>query len=167
MKLILKTAFAGIGFIALAACSSVTPMDESAPTTFTYDYKNLDASKSELFNRARNFLATNYGDTNEVLRVVDESEGIIIGRGSSPWTINKLAGNQCSTTHNVKFAAKENRARLQFELVSGAPAYSGCPGWDMPTIDGYKEIKTDFDNFSERLEQALKGQGVDSSFSDF
>ena len=164
MKLPLKTIITTIGFLTLTACSAVTPMDESAPTTFTYDYKKLDASKSELFNRARNFLATNYGDTNEVLRVVDESEGIIIGRGSSPWNIMT---NRCNTTHNVKFAAKENRARLQFELVSGAPAYSDCQGWAMPTEQGYKKIKADFDNFSERLEQALKGQGVDSSFSDF
>lgn len=165
MKQSIYTALTFIGFVALTACSSVTPMDESAPTTFTYDYKELNATKSEIFNRARNFLATSYGDTNEVLRVVDAEQGIIIGRGSSSWSINKLSADECSTTHNVKFAAKENRARLQFEIVSGAPAYSRCPGWDMPTIDGYQTIKTDFNAFSKRLEQALKGESSD--FSDF
>ncbi|RUO58520.1 hypothetical protein CWE25_02435 [Idiomarina fontislapidosi] len=139
-------------------------MDESNPTKFTYDYKDLNATKDEIFSRARNFLATNYGDTNEVLRVVDAKEGIIIGRGSSPWYIMT---NSCSTEHNVKFAAKDNKARLQFELIQGAPAYSGCQGWAMPTEQGYQTIKSDFNAFSERLEQALKGEGKNSDFNNF
>jgi hypothetical protein len=161
---IVKAFLSVLAVLTISGCASLSPMSESSPRTFSYNYSNLDKSKDELYEIALSFIATRYGDSNSVLRVTDKEQGLIIGRGSSSWV---LSLNSCSAEHQIKFASKDSRARLQFELLEGAPAYSQCPGWKLPTQSGYNEIKSTFQSFSESLEAELRGKGNQAEFMDF
>lgn len=148
-----------------SGCASTRSQEENQESTFTYEFENLGMSQSEVFRAARNFLATSYGDTNQVLRVIDENDGVIIGRGISPWSFG--LGTICSTNHDIRLVARDDRARLQFEIVHGVPATSRCAGWPWPTDSGYEKIVSDFNAFAAALEAELRGETSDSDFFNF
>lgn len=161
--------------IALSGCATVGPeltqisINDIKPITFDYSIPN--ASKEILFKRARNHFATVYGDSRSVIRVEDANEGVILGKGAVEW---KLATGSfvipymsCYAEYNLRFVAKDSKARLQMELIDGAPTYSQCSGWSRPTIPAYKEVLASFDNTSKSLSNALNGIGSENSFKDF
>src|SRR5690606_37173641 len=53
----------------------------------TYDYTIASASKEVLFQRARDYFATSFGDSRSVIRVQDENEGLILGKGAVQWYV--------------------------------------------------------------------------------
>ncbi|ONF99865.1 hypothetical protein BWQ95_23825 [Aeromonas hydrophila] len=65
----------------------------------TYDYNIPNTNKDVLFKRARNHFATVYGDSRSVIRVQDEAEGLIIGKGAIDWKLgtDTLAPISCSS----------------------------------------------------------------------
>lgn len=140
------------------------PVESNVQKIFTYDYSIPDTPKKTLFSRARNLFAESYGDSRVVFRVEDESEGLLIGKGLSSWF---LLQSYCYTGYNIRFAAKDNKARLQLEVLEGAPPESHCKGWPMPSEDGYKEMVSNFESFSARMDQALRGKGTVDNFKNF
>ena len=123
-----------------------------------------------LFARARDYMATAYGDSRSVIRVQDENEAVIIGKGAVTWRMlpnNSLSGS-CSTEYNIRFIAKDEKARLQVELIYGAPVYSSCINWKAPSPAAYRyDVLPSFDQLSKDLGSALKGLGAGNSFKDF
>lgn len=134
----------------------------------TYDYVVEGSSKADLFQRARDYFATSFGDSRSVIRVQDETEGLILGKAGAGWDISSpYIVLTCHSEYDVRFMAKEGKARLQLELQAGAPSYSKCSGWQYPSVSGYEKIKGDFKAFSESLGQALEGKGKSQAFRDF
>jgi len=134
----------------------------------TYDYVIDNTSKDILWKRARNYLATVYGDSKSVIRVEDQGQGVIIGKGIVNWKIiNQTYSPNCNSNYDIRFMAKENKARLQLELIEGVPPASKCTGWVLPSSFGYTQVEESFKNISEGLENALKGNGAIESLSDF
>ena len=139
------------------------------PMTFDYEIKGVD--KDTLFVRGRDHFATIYSDSRSVIRVQDPIDGVILGKGYVDWKI--MTGSsvvpfvQCDAQYNVRFIAKEGKARLQLELINGVSAYSKCPGWPLPSVSGYEEIKTEFKEISNSFDSSLKGGGTLSSFKNF
>ena len=136
----------------------------------TYDYKIHNTSKDTLFSRARNHFATIYGDSRSVIRVEDKKEGMILGKAAVDWKLKTgsslIPHIQCTLNYNVRFMAKENKARLQLELIEGIPSYSECK-WELPTTDGYQEILASFKSISIGVEKSLHGSGSVESFKNF
>ncbi|MEA9438560.1 DUF4468 domain-containing protein [Aeromonas caviae] len=146
----------------------LTQISSSDIKPVTFDYNIPNASKNVLFTRARDHFATVYGDSRSVIRVQDENDGVIIGKGAIEWKVPVgLVSLSCHSEYNIRFMAKDAKARLQMELIVGAPTYSQCTGWDRPTITAYKEVLTSFDNTSKNLDAALNGLGDGNSFKDF
>ena len=140
----------------MGACSStgssIRPADKNVQSVFTYDYEIANTSSKELLTRARDHLAKVYGDSNSVLKVQDKDSATLIGKGAATWT---LMLNNCSSQYSFQFLAKDNKARLQLELLYGAPTYSQCSGWDWPSESGYKEVVQHFEIISAELGKAL------------
>lgn len=154
----------GAASFVLAGCAGMSPARNDAQSEFTFDYQIQDKSKDELWKSARDYFAGAYGDSRSVFRVMDQDDGTIIGKGSASWM---LLTNQCLTDYHIRFAAKDDKARLQFEIIRGAPALSQCQGWAWPTESGYKQIVNSFNAVSAGIESALNGNGDASSFKDF
>lgn len=152
----------------LAGCAGtmaeLTPADRNAQKEFTYDFSLPGKSQTVLWRSARDYFAEEYGDSRSVFRVVDEKDGTLIGRGLAPWA---LAANRCITEYQIRFAAKDGKARLQYELIEGVPALSQCPGWPWPSGNGYKQITDSFANSAKSLELALQGKSSKSKLKDF
>jgi hypothetical protein len=146
-----------------------TQISEKDIKPMTYDYNIPNTNKDVLFKRARNHFATVYGDSRSVIRVQDEAEGLIIGKGAIDWKLgtDTLAPISCSSSYNIRFIAKDNKARLQIHLIEGAPVFSQCTGWRLPTVTAYQEILKSFNDISAGVESSLKGLSDESSFKDF
>lgn len=151
--------------IALAACSStgmsLKQADKNAQSVFTYDYEIQNVEKDELWTRARDHFAKVYGDSNSVLKVQDKDSATLIGKGAASWT---MMAYRCASQYSFQFMAKDGKARLQLELLYGAPSFSPCSGWDWPSESGYNEILEHFNRISSELEKALN---EDDKFSHF
>lgn len=144
------------------------PISQSEVQAKTYTYTNLDGNKVQLWKKARNYIATVYGDSKSVLRVEDEVEGTLIGKGLVRWQmINSVLSPYCYSEYDIRFVAKDSWARLQLELLSGAPAVSECTGWVLPSRFGYEQILAKFDVISQNMESTLKGDGKLEAMTDF
>ena len=132
-------------------------VSQNVQREFTYDYAINGKTKIELWKNARNYFAESYGDSRAVFRIMDEQDGTIIGKGLIGWKL--IATERCHTEYHVRFAAKDNKARLQFELIEGAPPLSKCFGWPRPSENGYEEIVMQFNATSKELKNALMGAG--------
>jgi hypothetical protein len=148
----------------LAGCAGLNPADKNAQKEFTYDFTVPGKSQSQLWHSARDYFAEAYGDSRSVFRIMDENDGTIIGKGLAPWS---LAGNNCQTEYHIRFAAKEGKSRLQFELIEGVPPLSPCGGYPWPSKDGYDQIVASFKKSAQSLEGALNGAGSSSKLKDF
>ncbi|WP_270804973.1 MULTISPECIES: DUF4468 domain-containing protein [unclassified Aeromonas] len=155
----------------IGGCASgpeVTQISSSDIKPITFDYSIPNVSKHTLFTRARDHFATIYGDSRSVIRVTDENEGVIIGKGAIEWKVSiGLVPLICHSEYNIRFMAKDAKARLQMELIEGAPTFSKCSGWTLPSINAYKDVLASFDRTSKGVESALNGVGDGNSFKDF
>jgi len=147
-----------------AGCAASIPMSRNAKREFTYDYKVEAKTKDELWTAGRNYFAEAYNNSRAILRVEDKEEGVFIGKALQPWG---LFGNTCLTEYQIKFAAKDGKARLQLELLEGVPPLSDCPGWSWPSKKGYANIVKNFNRIGASMGSALEQSGKDSSFMDF
>ncbi len=167
--MILKTIVALVVVtIALFGCATDIPMDRlpnETKTTFTYNYEIESVNQSNLWKRARDYFAGAYGDSRSVFRVMDENEGTIIGKGSSSWLVgNSMHAITCFTDYHIRFIAKDNKARLQLEIINEVQAASPCKGWPLPSKQGFELIAKSFDDSSKALEKALNGGGSSNEF---
>lgn len=131
------------------------PANANTQKVFTYDYTIKGRSQADLWQKALSFFSENYVDNSVDLRETDANEGIIIGRGSAPWKFS-VYSQSCLMDYHIRFAALNEKARLQFELIEGVPAGSPCKAWPWPTDDGYDQVLTYLDRAAKRLDAALK-----------
>ncbi|EOX1508754.1 DUF4468 domain-containing protein [Vibrio cholerae] len=121
------------------------PISQSDIQPQTYTFLDLKGDKGELRKKARNHIATVYGDSKEVMRVEDESEGSLIGKGLVQWKIiDSAISPYCYSSYDIRFLAKDGRARLQLELLPGVPAGSECVAWTLPSKYGCDQVLTKF-----------------------
>jgi hypothetical protein len=169
--LLMSLSILGVGCAVTPSGPGVTMLESDVITPRTYDYTVNDASKTQLFQRARNFFALSFGNSKSVIRVEDPDAGLIIGKGAAEWRIENgswaVPFISCASEYELRFMAKDGRARLQLTLIDGAPIFSRCSGWSRPTVSGYEKILRDFDDFSHELELELQGGGSSSSFNNF
>lgn len=148
-----------------------TMIADDIPQPQTYDYTIASASKDVLYQRARDYFATSFGDSRSVIRVQDASEGLILGKGATSWNIETgmtfAPITTCYSEYDVRFMAKDGKARLQVELIRGAPSYSACSHWELPTVTGYQKVLEGFNTFSKNLGTALEGKGSSEDFRNF
>lgn len=143
----------------------ISQMDIKAQT---YTYTDLSGSKTEIWKAARNHLATAYGDSKSVLRVEDENDGTLIGKGLVQWKmLTTTLSPYCYSEYDIRFVAKDNKARLQLELLPGAPSLSECVAWSLPSRYGYDQILEKFAMISDQLESSLNGKGKLESMNNF
>ncbi len=134
----------------------------------TYTYVNLQTDKTELWKKARNYIATAYGDSKAVLRVEDESSGTLTGKGIIRWKmLTSTFSPYCYSEYEIRFVAKDNKARLQLELLPGVPAISECLAWSLPSKYGYEQILSSFLTMSGQLESNLRGEGKIDAMNNF
>ena len=167
MKILMPTLL----ILILSGCVPFFPDMTLAPRDaqreFTYDFVVAGKSKSEIWKSARDFFAETYGDSRAVFRVMDEQDGTIIGRGASGWSLFEASSSTCVTDYHVRFAAKDNKARLQFEIIEGVPPHSPCTGWPWPTQKGYDAITQSFAGTASSLNVVLLGQSPGGKLKDF
>jgi len=143
------------------------PISKSKVKAQTFTYTELSDNKIELWKKARNYIATVYGDSKAVLRVEDEREGSLIGKGLIRWKIfDSVLSPYCYSKYDIRFIAKDHKARLQLELLQGVPATSTC-NWALPSNYGYEQVLNQFSSMSEAIESALRGDGKLESMQDF
>jgi|GEM_PF-1117680 len=174
-SLMLSTTVFMLGLLTGCAAPQMGPgatmVTEDVLQPHTYDYTISSAAKDVLFQRARDYFATSFGDSRSVIRVQDANEGLILGKGATSWNIETgmtfAPITTCYSEYDVRFMAKDGKARLQVELIRGAPSYSVCSGWALPTITGYQKILEGFNTFSKSLGVALEGKGRSEEFRNF
>lgn len=148
--------------LSLSSCLGINPMSLSvAERTFQYDYKIPGVSKIELFTRARNKIVLIFDHPKSVLRVTDKEEGKIIGRGLVGWQ-SWLLGTYCYSFFELKFKAKDEKARLQLKIIRGAS--SQCAVFPLPNESGYQIIKRRFIDISEGIKKALEQKSIVDDF---
>ncbi len=162
MKALLSVALI---LIIVTGCVSVQPLKSDVQKLFTYDYQILGQSQNELWKRARDYMATQFGDSRSVIRVMDEKDGTILGKGMITWPLVGTA--RCPSEYHFRFAAKEAKARLQLEIINGVPAYSDCVGWPLPSESGYTHVVSSFNAIAKDLENSLNGKGATTNLKDF
>lgn len=170
-KLVNLSALVCMSTFFIIGCATGTPieiMPPNAQTEFTYEYEIPNTDQVTLWKRARDYFAGAYGDSRSVFRVMDESDGTIIGKGLISWNIGSY-GYQipCSTEYHIRFATINNKARLQFGIINGVPSASNCKGWPLPTKHAYQEIITTFIEQQKSLEIVLNGGGVTNNLKKF
>lgn len=144
------------------------PISQSDVHAQTYTYVDLDGSKDELWKKARNYIASAYGDSKAVLRVEDENSGTLIGKGIIKWKmLTSSLSPYCYSEYDIRFVSKDNKARLQLELLAGVPSISECVAWPLPSKYGYQQITDKFLQISSELEISLRGKGKLESINDF
>lgn len=156
----LKFIFSSLVLSLLIGCQA-TRIDDGKQRVFTYNFSVPNTDKDIIWIRARDYLATAYGDSREVLSVQDKESSTLIGKALVSWY---LLTNECLSKYEVRFMAKDDKARLRLSLLDGVPADSECMAWPMPSKGGYKEITRHFDKLALDIEKNI---GKQSNFSDF
>lgn len=134
----------------------------------TYTYLDLNDNISNLWKKARNYIASAFGNSKAVIRIEDEAGGTLIGKGIIQWKmLDSTLSPYCYSNYEIRFIAKENKARLQLELLPGVPAGSECVAWKLPSRYGYNQVVMKFNDISSQLENSLRGKGKIESMSDF
>lgn len=158
-------------FLLIQGCTSSpenNPITKKQLEVKTYTYTNLKGDKNQLWLKARNYLASTYNNSKSIQRVSDEERGTFIGKGAFKWKLlDQFGSPYCLSDYQIRFIAKDNKARLQLELLEGVPPLSKCTGWPLPSGFGYQQIMTEFNNISIGLEKALRGEGKIESMNDF
>ncbi|CRN03863.1 hypothetical protein [Pseudomonas sp. 34 E 7] len=168
-----KTLFAATATLLLVACVA-TPQEQLLITTekreFLYDYDVAGASKAQLFARANDFLAVSFQNSKLISRVEDKERGAVIAKAVSSWMLSTdgliVTGVPCYSNYDIYFIAKDGRARLQLELVAGAPHPSSC-GWTLPPKRDYPQIVDQFNDIDASLGKSLRGEGKLDKLNDF
>jgi hypothetical protein len=156
--------FTGLLIPAISGCGGLASARSDAKSEFTFDYQISGGTKNDLWKAARDYFAGAYGDSRSVFRVMDQEDGTIIGKGTASWS---LLASQCLTDYHIRFAAKDGKARLQFEIIRGVPALSQCAGWPWPSQSGYDKIVSNFTATSLGLESSLNGNSASDNLKDF
>ena len=106
-----------------------------------------------------------------MLRVSDENEAVLLGKALVSWDASwDIGGNtECLNYYQLRFKAKDGKARMQLVLLSDGPRSIDKPlgttcGCGLPNQDGYNQIKLEFRALHLGMKEALNQK---SSLEDF
>ncbi|MBJ8503590.1 DUF4468 domain-containing protein [Acinetobacter seifertii] len=143
-----------------------------ARTIYTNEHvkiiENLNGDKSQLFNKSKKWVASNFNSAQDVIQYESPEEGQLIIRGiASPLcdsTVSKLKCNgysQAKISFNLAIDLKDKRARLKFSNY-GYARFGNTPIDDPIT---YKLMLNRFDSLSGDFEKTLsESTNSDSSW---
>ena len=108
-------------------------------------------SKDELFRRALEYFAYNYGDGKSVIQISDKEAGKIVGKGLYVRTArtNGIVINDVDTWHILKIEVKDGKARITISITEHSLLVTDMNG----LISGpYKSLVTERYPFVEKGE---------------
>lgn len=110
---------------------------------------------------SRIFLAEHYEDSTKVIKFIDETEGLIVGKATEDWfLVMGEISMRCQSSYSINIQANNNLVILKINLEKKAPSSSRCKGWDLPTEDGYKRIVESFNFLAVKLANNLQGNST-------
>lgn len=77
--------------------------------------ENINASKDEIYLRAKNYFVSTYSDSRKVIKIDDKEQGVIVGEGyyNTFWKCYRLMEDLIwSASHTIRVDVKDNRARI-------------------------------------------------------
>lgn len=95
-------------------------VDENGYITYQKVVDGLKLNKTELYNRAMNYFADNYGDVDSFILDRDVANGIIVGKGifKKVHILDDLLQHVIiDTLHTLKVEVKDSRARITLSLT--------------------------------------------------
>ncbi|MGR6834150.1 hypothetical protein [Aliivibrio wodanis] len=144
----------------LIGCVHLTPLELPILTSDiqaqTYTYNELTGKKNELWEKARQHILIMYGKNQPVIRVANQTNGTLIGRGVIGWKILPSSQSYCYSKYDFRLMVRDDKARFLLQLLPGVLAKSNCEGRELPSQYGYKKIIDEFDIMSDKLESVLR-----------
>lgn len=143
----------------LVGCTHLTPLElpilasDIQPQTYTYN--ELNAKQNVLWGKARKHILKMYGQSQPVIRVANQTNGTLIGKGVIGWKTSPTNELYCYSEYDFRLMARDNKARFQLQLIPGVLTKSSCENRELPSQYGYKQIIDQFDAMSDKLEIAL------------
>lgn len=148
-----------IASLVLVGCTHLTPLElpilASDIQAQTYTYNELTGKQNELWGKARIHILTMYGQDQPIIRVANQTNGTLIGKGVISWKILPSSQSYCYSEYDFRLLARNNKARFQLQLLPGVQTKSNCKNWALPSQYGYKQIIDKFDIMADKLEFAL------------
>ncbi|MCG9124747.1 DUF4468 domain-containing protein [Laribacter hongkongensis] len=145
------------------------PIKENEKREFIYEFSIPNKSQKEILKNARNFIASSYVNSNEISRVEDMDDGIIMAKAEIGWKISTnnslLPYLSCRSRYEINFVAKNEKARLRLFLIEGA--LPPCTGWHLPEKKAYRDIVSEFNSIAKSMDEALKGNSAINKLKDF
>lgn len=130
-------------------CASFRHTDPALTGPQEYVYE-IDASKDELFTRARLWVADTYNSAEAVLTFEDEDSGLL--KGTAIGTVRQ-DGVYRNFKYNLSIYVKDNKSKINIGDIS---PFSGVTyGIDMTYESGYNLIKPELDALAESYEQFM------------
>ena len=166
----MKRWFFATSILLFQGCATIenSPIAREQLEIKAFTYTDLTGDKEQLWNRANNYFASAYNNSKAVLRTSSQIQGTIIGKGIVSWKIRSdFYIKPCYSEYQIRFVAKEHKARLQLELLEGTPPLSNCVYWTLPGGYGYQQVMDEFNEISSGLGKALRGEGKIESMKDF
>ncbi len=146
----------------LSGCSTqLSPLD-SPITVFdikaqTFTYNGLNGKQTTLWEKARRHIIVTYGQSQPILRVENKASGTLLGKGLVRWKLSSaLESRYCYSEYDIRFMARDHKARLQLTLLPGVPTQSECDDWGLPSQYGYDQILDKFELISDNLDSVLR-----------
>ncbi|MGF1906661.1 hypothetical protein [Aliivibrio salmonicida] len=153
----------GLMLIALlAGCSShLSPLDSPISASDikaqTFTYTELSDKQKVLWEKARRHIISTYGKSQPILRVENESNGTLLGKGLVQWKKSSSSDStHCYSEYDIRFMTRDHKARLQLTLLPGIPTKSECDDWGLPSQYGYEQILDKFTVMSDDLGSVLR-----------
>ncbi|PQJ89225.1 hypothetical protein [Aliivibrio sifiae] len=152
--LILATLFSGCSTQLSPFDSPITVFDIEAQT---FTYSGLNGKEAALWEKARRHITLAYGKNQPILRVENKASGTLLGKGVVRWkSPSSLDSVECYSEYDIRFMARDHKARLQLTLLPGVPTLSGCENWGLPSQFGYEQILNKFELMSDSLHSVLR-----------
>lgn len=108
--------------------------------------------KSTSWHRIDTWIASNYNDSTEVIRLREREEGAFVVRALLPWAFDPLRTTICHSNYLLSIKTKDMKTRLVFELepTNGLP----CRG-PFPPKEKMDDIYKEFALIKVGIEDAL------------
>lgn len=142
--------FAFASFVAQAqGWQNPLPIDSASQrVSFTGVVQVPGATKAELYSRAREWFANNFGSSKAVLEMDDREIGKLIGRAYEPfgWEANVMVTLPSRLWRTIKVEVKDGRYRYtitNFNMAMGAELESSAKPVEMRFVKNVTNFKSD------------------------
>jgi len=156
----MKTILILSAVLMLCGCASIRIVPENEKqVSKVYDYPNL--SKTEIYEKSRQWLAETYTSAQDVIQYQDKDSGKVIGRGSKTMyhnLSNPFLIGIFTCTYAIIIEAKDNKARITFNTYTLCADSIRQPLNNQNMID---EMNTSLTEAAENFNTYIKSKKVD------